>query len=83
MPKMNKSEDEWRHELTPEQFRILREKGTERAFTGEYNAEKRKGVYRCAGCGTQLFDATSNADHRNSKRVAHCYVPRCVTKIHD
>ena len=62
MPRMNKSDDEWRRELTPEQYRILREKGTERAFTGEYNAEKRAGVYRCAGCGTELFDAATKYD---------------------
>src|SRR5688572_4932263 len=62
MSKMNKSEDEWRRELTPEQYRILREKGTERAFTGEYNGEKRHGVYRCAGCGAELFDATTKYD---------------------
>jgi methionine-R-sulfoxide reductase len=62
MAKLNKSEEEWRRELSPEQYRILREKGTERAFTGEYNAEKRAGVYRCAGCNAELFDATTKYD---------------------
>jgi len=53
--KVRKSEAEWRRELTPEQYHILREKGTEHAFTGEYAHTKAKGVYRCAGCGQELF----------------------------
>jgi peptide-methionine (R)-S-oxide reductase len=53
--KVRKSEAEWREELTPEQYRVLREKGTERAHTGELNAKKGDGVYRCAGCGAELF----------------------------
>ncbi len=59
MAKMNKSDDQWRQELTPEQFRILREKGTERAFTGPYNDFKGEGVFKCAGCGQTLFDAAT------------------------
>jgi len=53
--KIRKSEEEWRRELTPEQFYILRQKGTERAFTGEYAHSKTAGVYRCAGCLQELF----------------------------
>ena len=51
------SEEEWRRKLTPEQFEVLRNKGTERAFTGKYALTKDAGVYRCAGCGAELFDA--------------------------
>jgi peptide-methionine (R)-S-oxide reductase len=54
-PKIQKTEEEWRRELTPEQYRVLREKGTERPWTGEYNGAKDPGVYRCAGCGAELF----------------------------
>lgn len=53
--KVQKSEAEWRQTLTPEQYHVLREKGTERAFTGEYYRAKDKGTYRCAGCGAELF----------------------------
>lgn len=55
--KIQKSEEEWKKELTPEQYRILRQKGTERAFTGEYWNNKEDGVYRCAACGTPLFQS--------------------------
>ncbi len=53
--KVTKSEDEWRQILTPEQFHILREKGTERAFTGKYDNASTAGTYHCAGCGLALF----------------------------
>ena len=53
------TEDGWRQILTPEQFRILREQGTERAFTGEYASAKEPGVYRCAGCGAELFSSAT------------------------
>ena len=53
--KVEKTDEEWRQELTPEQYRVLREKGTERPFTGEYNEFNEKGVYLCAACGAELF----------------------------
>ena len=56
------TEQDWRQRLTPEQYRILRQKGTERAFTGEYVDEKRRGVYRCAGCGAELFSSDTKYD---------------------
>ena len=56
------SEQQWRQRLTPEQYRVLREKGTERAFSGEYVSEKRTGTYRCAGCGAELFASDSKYD---------------------
>lgn len=59
---MPTSEEEWKAKLTPEQYRILREKGTEQAFTGEYYDSKEKGTYTCAGCGTPLFDSDMKYD---------------------
>jgi peptide-methionine (R)-S-oxide reductase len=53
--KIQKTDAEWRSELTPEQYHVLREKGTERAFTGELAHAKERGRYRCAGCGKVLF----------------------------
>lgn len=55
MEKVTKTDEEWRRELTPEQHHVLRRKGTERAFTGEHASTKEPGLYRCAGCGAELF----------------------------
>jgi peptide-methionine (R)-S-oxide reductase len=60
--KVTKSEQEWRAQLTPEQYRVTREHGTERPFTGAYHATKTPGVYRCVGCGQPLFDADTKFD---------------------
>jgi peptide-methionine (R)-S-oxide reductase len=57
-----KSDEEWRQLLTPEQYRIMRRKGTERAFTGEYYNHHEDGVYRCAGCGNELFSSEAKYD---------------------
>ena len=60
--KIQKTEEEWKKELTPEQYHILREKGTERAFTGEYAHTKTPGKYKCAACGQELFDSETKYD---------------------
>ncbi|HEX6477097.1 MAG TPA: peptide-methionine (R)-S-oxide reductase MsrB [Acidimicrobiales bacterium] len=57
--KVDKSDEQWRQELTPEQYRVLRQKDTERPFTGKYLDAKEDGTYRCAGCGAVLFDAST------------------------
>ncbi len=57
-----KTEQEWRRQLTPEQYQVLRQKGTERPFSGRYVYSKEHGMYRCAACGADLFDATTKFD---------------------
>ena len=59
---VQKSDAEWRAELAPEQYEVLRRKDTERAFTGEYVDTKEPGVYRCAGCGAELFRSDAKFD---------------------
>jgi peptide-methionine (R)-S-oxide reductase len=60
--KVAKSDEEWKEELTPEQYRICRKKGTEPAFTGEYHDSKEEGVYRCSCCGNNLFSSETKFD---------------------
>ena len=60
--KVIKSDAEWKHQLTPEQYRVARKKGTERAFTGAYATTKQAGVYTCVCCGTALFSSDTKFD---------------------
>ena len=75
MPKkMPKTDAEWKKKLTPEQYHLLREEGTEFPFTGKYNVEKRKGMYYCAACGSPLFSS-------DTKYEAHCGWPSFYDSI--
>jgi peptide-methionine (R)-S-oxide reductase len=74
--KVEKSESEWRKELTPMQYAVLREKATERPFTGEYEKTKTPGTYVCAGCGQLLFESETKFD-------SHCGWPSFTSPVGD
>jgi peptide-methionine (R)-S-oxide reductase len=71
---VEKSQDEWKSSLTPEQYKVLREHGTERAFTSPLNAEKREGTFVCAGCGQPLF--TSDTKYESGTGWPSFYEPK-------
>ena len=73
MEKIAKSDAEWRAELSPDEYHVLREKGTERAFTGEYYKTKTPGVYLCRGCGQELF--SSDAKYESGSGWPSFYAP--------
>jgi len=62
MAEVTRTEREWREQLTPDQYRVLREAGTEPPFTGRYTYSKETGVYRCAACGNELFRSDAKFD---------------------
>jgi peptide-methionine (R)-S-oxide reductase len=81
--KMSKPENEWRAILTPQQFKILREKGTEPAFSGEYNKHYEKGIYSCAGCNVPLFKSETKFDSGCGWPAFYDSIPGAVSRTVD
>ncbi|OGD32237.1 peptide-methionine (R)-S-oxide reductase [Candidatus Azambacteria bacterium RIFCSPHIGHO2_02_FULL_52_12] len=80
---MPKTEEEWKKKLTPEQYRVLREKGTEAPFSGAYVHEKRKGMYACAACGNRLFSSDAKFDSGTGWPSFDQALPGSVKYEHD
>ena len=79
--KIVKTDEEWRRELTPEQYHVTREKGTERAFTGEYYRHKDEGTYLCVACGQELF--SSGAKYESGSGWPSFYEPAAPESVED
>ena len=77
------SNDDWKKKLTPEQYRVLREKGTERAFTGAYWNTKEKGMFQCAACGNQLFSSDTKFDSGTGWPSFDRAIPGSVREVRD
>ena len=80
---MEKSQDEWKGKLTPEQYEVLREKGTEAPFTGQYVNEKKKGMYKCVACGNPLFSSETKFDSGTGWPSFDEALPGAVRYEHD
>jgi peptide-methionine (R)-S-oxide reductase len=78
-----RTEEEWRRRLTPEQFQVLRKKGTERPFTGVFASAKEPGVYRCAGCGAALFSSETKFDSGTGWPSFWEPIERGAVKLHE
>ncbi|KDQ26912.1 hypothetical protein PLEOSDRAFT_1043291 [Pleurotus ostreatus PC15] len=80
---VQKPESEWRAILSPEQFRVLRQKGTERPDTGKYNKHTAQGIYTCAGCGTPLYQSTTKFDSGCGWPAFFDAIPGAVSRHED
>ena len=80
---MPKTEEEWKRALTPEQYWVLREKGTEPAFSGQYEHETREGMYACAACGNPLFSSDTKFDSGTGWPSFDTALPGAVKYEHD
>ena len=78
-----KTDEEWRELLSPEQYRVLREKGTEPAFAGRYDGSKAEGTYNCAGCGTELFRSDTKFDSGTGWPSFNAALPGAVKYVAD
>jgi peptide-methionine (R)-S-oxide reductase len=74
---------EWRERLTPEQYHVLREKGTERAFSGEYAFSHEDGIYRCGGCGAELFDSKTKFESGTGWPSFYEPIERGAVELHE
>ena len=81
--KMKKTESEWKKKLSSEEYHVLREKGTERAFTGLYDKHFKEGLYLCAGCGTKIFESESKYDSGCGWPAFSEAIPQSVEETQD